>query len=328
MGKITVIGAGAWGTAFAIHLARCGNDVKLWVRESDLLERMKTTRINDVFLPKFSIDKGIIFTDDLTNAVDYADFIFWAVPTQFLRKTVAEVEVPANKIHIVLSKGIERENWSFPYQILEQKFDGRAICVLSGPSFADEVARGLPTVLVSSSYSAEIAHEIQHLAASERLRIYRSDDPLGVSLGGAYKNIIAIAAGISDGLKLGQNTRAALITRGLSEMVRLAEALGAKRDTIFGAAGVGDMILTATSRTSRNFSVGERIGAGEKFSRFKNSMVQVAEGAFSTFGAMYFAEKFGIELPIAEEVHKILWADRDPKLGVQTLMTRPLKKEW
>jgi len=328
MKKTSVIGAGAWGTAFSIHLARCGYKVKMWVRERELAGKMKTSRRNKTFLPDFEIPKNVFFTNDLREAIDFSPVIFWAIPTQFLRGFLSDIKFSGDEINIILSKGIERDRWLFPYQIFEQATNSSRVCVLSGPSFAEEVARGLPTVLVAAAKNMKVAREIQHLVASQFLRVYRSDDVLGVSLGGAYKNIIAIAAGISDGLSLGHNARAALITRGLSEMVRLAERMGAKRETIFGAAGAGDMILTATSKLSRNYSVGFRIGKGEKFSSFKGEMIQVAEGVFSTFGAMHFAKIFDIELPIAEQVHNILWNDKSPEEGVKELMTRPLKEEW
>jgi len=328
MSKISVIGAGAWGTAFANHMAQMGMPVMLWVREDDVCRQIESERVNRTFLPGIRLDDGIGSTTDLDNALANVEYVFWAVPAQHLRDVAQCAKPPANAIHIVMAKGIERNTWRFPFQILEEILAVENIIVLSGPSFAEEVAQGKPTVLVAASKSLNNARRIQHLISGAALRAYHSDDPLGVSLGGAYKNIIAIATGISDGLGFGHNARAALITRGLSELVRLGEMLGARRETLFGAAGVGDMILTCTSKISRNYSLGNRIGQGEKFGDIVDSMIHVAEGAYSTFGALHFAQSTDTELPIAIEVHEILWSGKDPLTGAKALMSRPLKSEW
>lgn len=328
MSKISIIGAGAWGTAFAIHMVRRKFDVDLWVRETDLARRMEQNRINDIFLPDFPLPENVSPTSDISRALGDAEFVFWAVPTQFLSQVIGTVENHTEIPSISLAKGIERGTWRFPYRILSDSIGTGCIAVLSGPSFAIEVAAGQPTVMTVAAESHELATQIQKFVSDDKIRIYRSDDPLGVSLGGAYKNIIAIATGISEGLRLGQNARAALITRGLSEMVRLGEAIGAQRESLFGAAGVGDMILTCTSHISRNYGLGLRIGAGEKFGDIIASMNHVAEGAFSTFGALHIAKEYKIELPIATEVHHVLWKGKSPYDGLRALMSRPLKKEW
>ncbi len=325
--EVCVIGAGAWGTAFAIHLARIGLRPRLWVREEDVLESILRRRRNDLFLPTADIPEGVSATGDILSAAGDAEIIFWAVPTQHLRAVAQKAPKTKASLHVVMAKGIERESWLFPFQILEEVLGGDVV-VLSGPSFADEVASGKPTVLVASSKEMELAERIQHLISSESLRVYRNADPLGVSLGGAYKNIIAIAAGIADGMGLGHNARAALVTRGLSELVRLGEALGARRETLFGIAGLGDMVLTCTSRKSRNYTVGFRVGCGEHAEAVVTEMKQVAEGVYTTFGALHLAKELDVELPIAEEVHKVLWEGKSPDKALKDLMSRPLRLEW
>ena len=326
--KVAIVGAGAWGTAFAVHLARLGMRPHLWVRETEVLQSFEKEHRNSVFLPKIEIPENIIPTPSLDDAISGAERIFWVVPTQFLRNIVKSANPEPDATHIAMSKGIERESWKFPYRILAETFNSEKIAVLSGPSFAEEVAIGKPTVMVSASKNLEISMEIQSLISDIHLRIYRSSDPLGVSLGGAYKNIIALSAGISDGLGLGQNTRAALITRGLSELVRLGITLGAEKETLFGSAGLGDMVLTCTSSMSRNYSVGFEIGKGKSANDILGNMKQVAEGIFTTFGAIHFAEKFSMELPINLSVHRIVWENRSPVDEVRNLMARPLKSEW
>ena len=326
--KIAIIGAGAWGTAFAIHLARLGMNPFLWARERKVLYSLEKERRNHDFLPGIKIPQNIVPKADIGEVVSDADKIFWVVPTQFLR-SIAKSAVPkVNAVHIAMSKGIERESWKFPYQILAETFDSEDIAVLSGPSFAEEVAQGKPTVMVAASNKPNITVDIQHSISDVHMRVYRSSDPLGVSLGGAYKNIIALAAGISDGLGLGQNTRAALITRGLSELVRLGIAMAAEKETLFGIAGLGDMVLTCTSDKSRNYSVGLEIGRGREAKEILGGMKHIAEGIYTTFGALHFAEKFGIELPIARSVHRIVWENYSPADEVRNLMKRPLKSEW
>ena len=328
--QITIIGAGAWGTAFAIHLARHNYNVKLWIFEKDLAEQIQKQRINNVFLPDFELSENISPANDIAQTLENAEFVFWAVPTQHLRDiaSIAKNHAANGAVHCVLGKGIERQNWQFPFQILSSTLNLDDVVVLSGPSFAEEVAQGKPTVLVAAAKSAEPAQKVQYLVSDEHLRVYRNDDPLGVSLGGAYKNIIAIGTGITDGLGLGHNTRAALVTRGLSEIVRFGEAIGAKRETFFGAAGLGDLVLTCTSEKSRNYSVGFRIGRGETFQQIASSMMQIAEGVHSTHGVLHIAREHNIELPIAIEVHNILWEGKKPVDGVRSLMSRPLKAEW
>ena len=327
--KISVIGGGSWGTAFSIHLDRIGLPVDLWVREKKIAKRMREERINKIFLPDFYLLENIHPSSNLTSVVQDSHYVFWAVPTQFLRTIASKCSIKSDAIHIVLAKGIEQDTLQFPYQIIGDVFGTGNIVVLSGPSFAYEIANWKPAVLVSSSENDKLADEIQHLVANEYVRIYTNTDPIGVSLCGAYKNIIAIATGISEGLKLGYNARAAIITRGLAELVRLGESIGAKKETLFGVAGIGDMILTCTSEMSRNYYVGFHIGRYKKpFEDVKVSMVQVAEGAYSTFGALKIAEIHNVELPIAQQVHNILSEGEQPEKGVEKLMSRPLKSEW
>ena len=326
--NVSIIGAGAWGTAFAIHLARMGIETKLWVRESDVCNNIRENRRNNTFLPDIEIPDIVYPTTDLNEALCEAKIVFWAVPTQFLRDVVENANCHSNAIHIAMSKGIERDKWEFPYQILGSNLGTDELVVLSGPSFAEEVAKGLPTVIVSASENIKLARSVQKLVSNKNLRAYVNTDPLGVSLSGAYKNIIAIASGISEGLGLGHNTRSALITRGLSELTRLGKKLGADRNTFFGVAGVGDMVLTCTSNLSRNYSFGIRVGTGENPQDILSEMKQVAEGVFTTFGAIYFADEFDVDIPIAKSVHRIIWENSSPQNEVIRLMERPLKNEW
>ncbi|HDG68392.1 MAG TPA: NAD(P)-dependent glycerol-3-phosphate dehydrogenase [candidate division Zixibacteria bacterium] len=324
---VAVIGGGAWGTAFAVHLARAGTRVRLWAREPEVVAQIKNSRRNETFLPGVEIPENIIPTNDLNETTDAA-VIFWVVPTQFLRSVAERFPRREGAIHIAMSKGIERKRWRFPYQILGEYFGEENVVVLSGPSFAEEVARGLPTVMVAAAKNIDLARQIQEFVSDQRIRVYRNPDPVGVSLGGAYKNVIAVATGISDGLGFGHNTRAALITRGLSELVRLGEHFGAQKETLFGIAGLGDMVLTCTSAKSRNYSFGLRLGQGKTTEQILAESRHIAEGIYTTFGALYYAEKFGIELPIADSVHRIVWKNSPPQEEVVRLMKRPLKQEW
>lgn len=326
--KIAVIGAGAWGTAFAIHLTTKKFKPLLWVRETDLFEIIKNTSENKFFLPNIKIPSDVSVVNGINEATENADIIFWAVPTQFLRSVVSKTKCTSDTINVVLSKGIERGSMAFPVDIIGEEWNTGRDVILSGPSFAEEVAIGIPTVLISASKKLELAKTIQDIVSSPSLRCYASDDVVGVSVGSALKNIIAIASGIIDGIGLGYNTRAALITRGLYEIAQLASAMGARKETIFGIAGMGDLVLTCTSKKSRNYTLGKKIGNGESLKAALSEIGHVAEGVYTTEGALSLAEKFGVELPITNMVHKILWENYDPKKAIAELMTRPLKTEW
>ncbi len=327
--KTAIIGAGAWGTASAIHLGRLGHWLDLWCYESNVAESILEFRENRIYLPEAVVPRSITPTNDLQKALKNKELVFWAVPTQFLSNIVdlSRKYVSPNAIHISLSKGIERKKIRFPIQILSGKFGDNRCGVLSGPTFANELAHQKPTVIVCASSSSDIYNRIQKIVSDETLRVYTNNDPLGVSLGGALKNIIAIATGISIGMKLGENARAGLITRGLSELVRLGKKMGAKKETLFGISGLGDMVLTCTSHKSRNFTFGFRIGQGEKPQDVLDSMTQIAEGVFSTEGALTLAKRYSVELPITSAIHQILWDNKSPEKTVIELMTRPLKKE-
>lgn len=326
--KITVVGAGAWGTALAIHLAKKNLQVRLWVREADLLEIIENNRENEFFLPGIKIPEGVSATNGIGEAVCDAEIIFWAVPTQFLRSVVSKAVCSGATANVVLSKGIERGSNAFPMDIIMDVLNTDAVVVLSGPSFAEEVVLEIPTILVSASRYIELAETIRDIVSSPFLRCYSSDDAIGVSVGSALKNIIAIASGIIEGIGLGHNTRAALITRGLYEIARLASAMGARKETIFGIAGMGDLVLTCTSKKSRNYAVGQKLGKGERLESALSEIGHIAEGVYTTEGALSLAKKFGVELPITLMVHRILWEGYDIRKAVTELMTRPLKSEW
>ena len=325
-----VVGAGAWGTAISLYMDSIGIRVRLWAYEKQTARDIDNGE-NKIFLPGFTIPGSIGVTTDISSAINNAAIIFFAVPVQHLRsvlETIPDSLDLTDRILVNLAKGIERGTALLPSEIIEDVFGNQIrVIALSGPSFADEVAQHKPTVLVASGdlYSAEI---IQHLIASNRLRVYRSPDRLGVELSGAMKNVHALAAGISDGLDLGQNTRAALIVRGLAETSRFAEALGADPRTISGIAGLGDLVLTCTSTKSRNYRLGTMIASGKTAEEIFTEVPWIAEGVYTSHAALKMAEKNEIELPITQELSAVLLGEKTPVKAVNDLMNRPLKPEY
>jgi glycerol-3-phosphate dehydrogenase (NAD(P)+) len=327
--RCAVIGAGAWGTALADLLARNGHAVTLWAREADVVARVNEHHENARFLAGFRLDPKLEATDDLARAVRGAGIVVYASPSHVLgsiaRSTAAAVAPDA--ILVVASKGIERETLDIMTAVVARELPGHAVVALSGPSFAAEVAARQPTAVVAASEAAEAAEHAQRVFSSDAFRVYTSDDVIGVELGGALKNVMAVATGIVEGLGLGFNSRAALITRGLAEMTRLGLALGAQPATFAGLAGLGDLVLTCTGALSRNRAVGVELGEGKSLEAILASRETVAEGVLNTRSAQALAAREAVEMPIVDAVHRILFDGQDPRAAIGQLMTRELRAE-
>lgn len=331
--KIGVVGAGSWGTALANHLAEKGFAVDLWVYEPHVRDQILQDRENRVFLPGIALSKNIRPSSDFPPVVQDKDILLVVVPSHLMRETMKKLAgiVSEKTILVTASKGIENKTHRTMTGVLKEVFTDKPeeqFVVLSGPSFAREVARGVPTVVTVAAASQKIAEYVQHVFAAPTFRVYTLDDMIGVELGGAVKNVIAIASGIVDGLGLGLNTRAALITRGLTEMRRLGLKLGAKPETFSGLAGVGDLILTCTGDLSRNHTVGQQIGQGKKLQEILEEMQMVAEGVKTAKSVYNLSRKLDVEMPICHEVYRVLYEDRSPGDAVYSLMTRSLKNEF
>ena len=328
MEKVSIIGAGGWGTALSVHLSRKGFPVFLWERFPDYAKELSERRENYKFLPGIKIPLSIHITSSLEEALKEAEIVIIAVPSRYFRSVVKEFKnYPKQALFISVTKGIEEESLKRMTEILKEELGVERIGALSGPSHAEEVARFLPTAVVASSEDKEIARAIQEIFMAPNLRVYANSDLKGVELGGALKNIIAISCGISDGLGFGDNAKAALMTRGMVEITRLGVSMGARPSTFWGLAGIGDLIVTCTSSFSRNRWLGERIGKGEKLSSVEEKMEMVAEGVPTTRSAMRLAEKYGVEMPITRAVYQILFEGKNPKEGVMELMERTPREE-
>ena len=328
--RIGVIGDGGWGTASAVLLARNGHRVRLFGLFPEYLEEMARTRINRKFLPGTKIPPEVELVAGLPALLESVELLVQAVPTRFLRDAMKAVApaCPRGVPMVSLTKGIEMGTHLRPTQILRETLGARTpLAALSGPSLADEVAAGVPTSVVAASTSAELARRVQAAFSGRTFRAYASTDLVGVELGGALKNVIAIAAGIADGLGFGDNTKAALLTRGQTEMARLGTALGGRSKTFYGLSGIGDLMVTAMSPRGRNRTVGERIGKGETLAGILAGMDMVAEGVTTVKAVRDLASMHKVVMPISEEVYRVLYEGKDPLAGVTDLMTRTLKKE-
>lgn len=329
--RACVIGGGAWGSAFAIHLGRIGLPTRLWIREPEVLEIARRTRENPAFLPGCEFPAAVSFHDDPAAALDGAEAVFVAVPSPYCRKIFGRLagSLAPGQAVVSLTKGIERSTLKRMTELMAECFPPgpRPLAVLSGPSFSREVAEGHPTALVLASSEADWARRWQRLLSGPSLRLYTSRDVIGVELAGAVKNVIAIAAGISDGLGFGHNARASLLTRGLAEIARLGQRLGARPRTFSGLAGMGDLVLTCTGHLSRNRRVGLELGAGRRLRDIIADMRAVAEGLTTTVSAFYLARREGIEMPITEQVQAVLYRGKDPRRALADLMARGLKDE-
>lgn len=330
--KISVIGAGSWGTALADLLAKKGDDVTLWVYETDLAERLRSSRVNDLYLPGFTLSAGLQYTSDLATAVQGREVLVLVPPSQVMRQVVQQAvpHLQPGALIVSASKGIENDSLlpmsDVLFAVLPPSCHSR-LAFLSGPSFAREVAAGMPTAVVAASRDDAAARETQQLFSTDTFRVYANHDIVGVELGGAIKNVIAVGAGIADGLGFGYNTRAALITRGLAEITRLGLAMGADRETFSGLAGMGDLVLTCTGDLSRNRSVGIELGKGRKLEEILGGMRMVAEGVKTTLSTWQLANRLGVEMPITEQVYRVLYEGKDPRAAVTDLMLRELKHE-
>lgn len=333
MKNILVLGDGGWGTALALVLHHNGHKVTFWSKFPEYARYVSKKRENTKFLPGIKLPRTLHVTSDL-QALNY-ELIVMAVPTQFCRGVLKELRSTLDARRSTLppivsvSKGIEQKTLKRPSEIIKEAlgYPESRIAVLSGPSHAEEVAHRKPANVVAASSNKKLARDLQSIFSNEYFRVYTRNDVIGVETAAAVKNIIAIAAGICDGLGLGDNTKAALLTRGMAEMARLGQALGGKSDTFFGLAGIGDLITTCTSPHGRNRAVGMRLGKGETLNQILRSMEQVAEGVWTTRSAVRLARRHKVEMPITKEVYNILFNNKSPAKAVYTLMTRKPKTE-
>ncbi len=335
MKNVAVLGAGSWGTALALLLSRKGVPTVMWGRNTEFIKELKARRENTRYLPNAPFPDSLELTSDLAEAVRDRDVLLIVIPSHGFRKTARQIAELLDEDHlpaavISATKGIENSTLCSMTEVLEQEMppalSGR-FAVLSGPSFAREVADSLPTAVSLAATDTGICMKLQELFSTDNFRVYSNLDVVGVQLGGALKNVMAIASGISDGMKFGTNTRAALITRGLAEMTRLGLKIGANPLTFAGLAGLGDLVLTCTGDLSRNRQVGLRLGAGEGIDDILESMTMVAEGVKTSKSVHQLSRKYGVEMPITEQVYRVLYRGLEPGEAVKELMMRPPKHE-
>jgi len=328
--RVAVLGAGSWGTALAVHLARIGREVRLWGRDAAVVLEIERGRRNARYLTDIAIPDTVAPTIDMRRALDGAAYVVFALPSHVLREVTREATpmLEPRAIAVSAAKGLEAGSLARMSQVLgEELAEGVPIVVLSGPSFAIEVAHGLPTAVLAASEDREAAEAVQREFRGPAFRLYASDDVVGVEIGGALKNVIAIAAGVVEGTGLGHNAMAALITRGLVEISRLATAEGGRRETLAGLSGLGDLVLTCTGDLSRNRRVGIELGRGGALKDVLAGMHMVAEGVRTTGAALALGERHGIELPITAQMAAVLDGRRTPREAVEVLMLRPQKQE-
>jgi glycerol-3-phosphate dehydrogenase (NAD(P)+) len=330
LSRIAVLGAGAWGTALAISLARRGgHEVVLWAHSADHADQLAEAGENLRYLPGFALSPDIHVTSDLPGAIFEADILLSVTPSQHLRGVIGNIApiLTPNQIIVSASKGIEENSFLRMSQVVAT-ITGNPFAVLSGPSFAQELAAGAPTAVVAASVDPNVAQTIQRDFSSASLRLYTNDDVTGVELGGSLKNVIALASGVVHGLNLGHNSSAALITRGIAEITRLAVACGGRRQTLAGLSGIGDLVLTCTGALSRNRSVGVELGKGRQLPDILAGLNgKVAEGVRSTAAALGLAARYGVEMPITEQMDAILHRGKSPKDAIRDLMSRPGRDE-
>ncbi|MBP5383685.1 MAG: NAD(P)H-dependent glycerol-3-phosphate dehydrogenase [Lachnospiraceae bacterium] len=329
MAKIGVLGAGSWGTALSVVLNKNGHDAVVWSILEEEVEMLNTEREHKEKLPGVKLPDGIVFTTDLKKTVVGSDVLIMAVPSPYVRSTAHLIAsmVKDKQIIVNVAKGIEENTLYTLTQIIHEEIPNATLAVLSGPSHAEEVGRGIPTTCVVGAKEKQTAEYIQNLFMNEAFRIYTSPDVLGIELGGALKNVVALAAGIADGLGYGDNTKAALITRGIGEIARLGMAMGGKLETFCGLTGIGDLIVTCESMHSRNRRAGILIGKGASMEEAMTEVKMVVEGVYSAKAAYALAQKYQVDVPIISEVNKVLFEGKDPALTVSDLMLRDKKLE-
>jgi glycerol-3-phosphate dehydrogenase (NAD(P)+) len=327
--RCAVVGAGAWGTALADLLARNGHDVRLWAYEPDVVESINKKRENVRFLRGHLLSPSVESVGDIARAVDGAELVMLATPSHVLRRIVksAAGSLPRGAALVVATKGIEKETLCLMTEVAEQEVPGATVVALSGPSFAAEVVSRQPTAVVAASKRDEAAGIAQRALSSAYFRVYTHSDVIGVELGGALKNVMALATGIAEGLGLGFNARAALVTRGLAEMTRLGSALGAQHSTFAGLAGLGDLVLTCTGSLSRNRAVGVELGKGRTLEEILSDRETVAEGVVTAQSARELAAREGVEMPIVDTVNRVLFEGQPARSAIAALMTRELRAE-
>ena len=331
--SIAVIGAGSWGTALGIIAGRAGHSVRLWSRNVGVVEAINRDRVNSIYLAPHTIPPGVRATIELDEALAGAEIVLMAAPSHVTRELLTSMlpSLRPEMIFVSATKGIETETGKRISEVLRDvtaaRFDARFVC-LSGPSFAQEVAEGQPTAIVAASLSLKDSRLVQAALSFQNLRIYTNTDVTGTEIGGSVKNVMAVAAGMVDGLGLGTNSVAALITRGLAEVSRLGMALGASLETMMGLAGMGDLVLTCTGKLSRNRYVGQELGRGRALPDIMSGMHEVAEGVRTTRAVKRLSERLSVEMPITDEVHAVLYEGKTARAAASELMTRPLRDEF
>jgi glycerol-3-phosphate dehydrogenase (NAD(P)+) len=327
--RFALLGAGSWGTALAVQLARSGHSVRLWARDAAIATEITLRRRNTRYLPEVPLPEAIQAESELATALADAETVIVAIPSQFCASVYRSLAglAPASAALVSATKGIEADTLRRMTEVADAELPGRRLAVLSGPSFALEVAQGQPTAVVVAARERATAEALQRALASRSFRVYSSDDVVGVELAGAVKNVVAIAAGIVDGLGYGHNTVAALITRGLAELSRLVVALGGRADTVAGLAGLGDLVLTCTGALSRNRRLGQALGRGSSLAEAVADTTMVVEGVRTTLAACQLAERAGVEMPISRQMKAVLYEGKPARAAVDELMLRSLKRE-
>ena len=326
---ITFLGGGSFGTALAVMLAQKGLNVNVWDRESSVVEDINVKKANIKYMPGVVIPSGIKATTSIEDAIDHSKYIVLAVPSHVIRDICKNIKniIRADQVLISIAKGIEQDSKKRLSQVIKEELPDNPVVILSGPSHAEEVARDIPTTVVVTSEKMNFAREVQDLFMTNKFRVYTNDDIIGVEVGGAVKNIIALAAGISDGIGFGDNSKAALMTRGMTEIIRIGTKLGGKSETFSGLTGMGDLIVTCTSMHSRNRRAGILIGKGASPEEAIGEVGMIVEGIKACKAFYQLKEELNIEMPITDSLYKILFENKDPKDAVVELMTRDKKCE-
>ena len=329
MKNVAVIGSGSWGTALAIILTKYDHQVKIWARSQAAVDEINSKHTNEKYLPGVTLPETLTATTDRAAALEGAEIVISAVPSRAVRQTMTDFApyFKPGTVIVNVAKGVEADTLMTMSQIIEEEVPGANVVVLSGPSHAEEVGRGLPTTIVVGAHDRESALYVQNVFMSPVFRVYTSPDITGIELGGALKNVIALAAGTADGLGYGDNTKAALITRGIAEIARLGTAMGAHAETFYGLSGIGDLIVTCASVHSRNRKAGYLIGQGRTMQQAMDEVQMIVEGVYSAKAGLTLSKKFGIETPIIQAVNQVLFENKNPKQAVDELMQRMKKDE-